>query len=257
MGDFIKKSGSRLLLSSAFCFSFAMHSPQALFAQGASPPTESPDLSETETDNLVLNLEYVDGGDFVLGQSLDEGELIKAIRSHVHLETLKLSGQDAVSPAVMATIQADLPQLKKLELKGYIRFIATSDGRAFDHESVNWQDVTEEMLQALFKDNQEGVGIEVLDLSLSTVDDNALKEIGAGAHNLRELYLRGSPSITDAGILDLVAKLPNLKLIDLSKVVLKAPFENERIAAEISSEVIQELKNRGVLVIENERTPWF
>lgn len=231
----------------SLCFLNIIH----LEAQTAVPnQIEKPSASGAEAKSLDLTYAY--GGDFILGTVLSEEEIAEKIVSVPNIEELDLSGQ-VVSSSLMVIIH-DLTRLKKLSIKGSVCF-NNGDGLYYSSESVNQQEVSEEMLFALI---QNGSQIEILDFSLTTINDKGLEQIAQGAFNLRELYLIGTSDITEAGILSMVEKLPNLKLIDLSGFILRKPAgTQESITPEVSEELIKKLKGRGLIVIQNDRTPWF
>lgn len=102
------------------------------------------------------------------------------------------------------------------------------------------------------------IEIECTAYSPETVDDKGLEQISQTAHNLREIYLEGASEVTDTGITSLVDKLPNLKLIDLSSYTLGGPMTDQKtVAPQVSDDLIQTLSGRGIIVIQNNRTPWF
>jgi hypothetical protein len=220
--------------------------------QAAAPTyVETPSIPSKQITSLDLT--YVYGGDFILGQPFDEEELIQKVLSSPNLEELNLSGQ-SISPSLMTIIRENLPNLKKISIKGSVRF-NNGDGLYYSWESINQQIVSVEMLQALFLNESP---IEILDLSLSTIDDNGLEQISQNAYNLREIYLEGASGVTDTGIIALLDKLPNLKIIDLSSYTLRMPMANqETIAPQISEELIKVISDRGIIIIQNNRTPWF
>lgn len=218
-----------------------------LEAQVAIPIEDSPN-----DQARFLDLSYVEGGDFIIGNAFGEEEIAQKLLSNANIEELRLSGQ-VLSPS-LASIIHELPQLKKLVLTGTIRF-NDGDGLSYSWESINEQEASKEILQGLI---QSASSIEVLDLSLTTVDDNGLEQIGLGAFNLREIYLKGAKNITESGITSLVDKLPNLKLIDLGSVTLREPQSGKTtIAPKISPEFTTSLSNRGIIIIQSNRTPWF
>lgn len=217
------------------------------------PATKSTSASNEQAESL--NLTYIHGGDYEIGTPLRTEDLNHEILSRPDLKELNLTGQ-FVSPEVMSTIHYQLPQLKKLSIRGYVRF-DNSDGSYSESlsESLNEQEISLEMLLSLFPYDSP---IEVLDLSLTTIDDNGLEQIGQGAQHLREIYLTGASNVTDTGINSLVDHLPNLKLIDLSKYLLRKPMGNqETIEPQISQDLIKDLSSRGIIIIQNDRTPWF
>ncbi|MBA3238775.1 MAG: hypothetical protein H0T62_10585 [Parachlamydiaceae bacterium] len=193
-----------------------------------------------------LDLQYVYGGDYTMGRTYSEEELVQKILSHPKLERLNIGGQ-SITPELMTVIHDQLVDLKELKLLGSIRF-NNGDGWVYSWESVNWQEISAEMIGALIQSHSP---IERLDLSLSTVDDAGLAAIGQGATNLTELNLKGANKITDQGLLLLMEKLPSLKFIDISAVSLKQPYNNvEIVSASISKEVIQQLRDHGITVSE-------
>lgn len=248
MNRFYKSS---ITIFAAILF-FYLDEVQLESAQATAPTyVESPSTPSEQT--TYLDLTYVYGGDFILGQPFDEEEITQKILSSPNLIELNLSGQ-IISPDIMSIIHDNLSQLKKLTIKGSVRF-NHGDGLFYSWESINQQIVSQEMLQSLFSNDS---AIEILDLSLTTIDDRGLVQISQSAHNLREIYLIGASGITDRGIVSLVDKLPNLKLIDLSSYILRKPMaDQETIAPQISQELIKNLLDRGVIVIQNNRTPWF
>lgn len=215
----------------------------ALMAQ--SPVQPSPDVEIPAGEVTYLDLQYVYGGDYTMGNSYSEEELVQKILQHPNLERLNIGGQHMTSE-LMAVIH-ELAHLKELKLLGSIRF-NNGDGWVYSWETVNWQEISPEMLQALIQSNSP---IERLDLSMSTVDDAGLAAIAQGAVNLTELNLRGANKITDQGLLLLVEKLPSLKFIDISAISLKQPYNDvEIVAPNISKEVIQQLRDHGITVNE-------
>lgn len=217
----------------------------------ASTDSETPSISSEQI--ISLDLTYVHGGDFILGKPFDEEELTEKILSSPNLEELNLSGQ-SISSALMSIIRENSPKLKKLKIKGSVRF-NNGDGSYYSEESINQQVVSAEMLQDLFSNESP---IEVLDFSLSTIDDSGLEKISHGAYNLRELYLQGVSGVTGDGIIALFDKLPNIKLIDLSSYTLRQPMAHKKtIAPKVSKELIEALSGQGVIIIQNDRTPWF
>lgn len=231
---------------------FCLNGLQLEAAQATAPIyVEAPSIPSEQV--TYLDLTYVHGGDFILGKTFDEEELTQKILSHPNLVELNLSGQ-FISPYLMSIIHDNLSQLKKLTITGSVRF-NDGDGLFYSWESINQQIVSEEMLRALFFNDSP---IEILDLSLTTIDDKGLMQISQSAYNLREIYLTGASGITDMGIISLVDKLPNLKVIDLSSYTLRQPMkDHEIIAPQISKKLIKTLSGRGVIVIKNNRTPWF
>lgn len=198
-----------------------------------------------------LDLSYVDGGDYITGQLFDEEELTQKILSNLNLVELNLSGQ-TITLTLMTVIHDNLTQLKKLTIKGSIHF-DSGDGLFYSGESINQQIISDEMLQALFDNSSP---IEVMDLSLTTIDDQGLMQING--NHLQEIYLGGASGITDEGIISLVDKLPNLKQIDLSRYILRKPMgEQETVAPQISEELIKTLSDKGIQIIQNDRYPWF
>lgn len=236
---FIKNA--RLYQLIVFCIaSFGVLSAQ----QMAPPVIENPSINkENETD---LNLEYVSGGDFVLGKLYDDSELIEIILSHPKLKVLNLSGQYDANPHVMAVIHDHLPQLRELKLTGSIRYI-NGDGDVFSSQQINWQEVSDEMIQALVQNHSN---IKSVDFSLSSINDLGLELLSKGAKNLSKIYLKGAEGITDKGILTLVDKLHKIKMIDLSQVVLQQPYGmSKTVAPKVSDKLIQKLINQGITVI--------
>jgi hypothetical protein len=224
-----------------------------LEAVEAAAPTYAETPSIPSEQITSLDLTYVNGGDYILGQPFDEEELTQKILSSPNLEKLNLSGQ-SIPPGLMTIIHESLPKLKKLSIKGSVRF-NNGDGLYYSWESINQQSVSEEMFQHLFVNDSQ---IEILDLSLSSIDDKGLEQISHGAQNLKEIYLEGVSSITDTGIIYLFDKLPNLKLIDLSSYTLRMPMgDQETLAPQVSKELINTLSEQGIIIIQNNRTPWF
>jgi hypothetical protein len=222
-------------------------------AQLVNPPVHEESHSIPADQLETLDLTYVYGGDYTLGRSYSEDELIQKIMGSPNLVELNLSGQ-SLSPGLMSLIHDHLPKLKKLILKGSVRFV-NGDGMYYSSEAINQQEISPEMLQALFLN---GSPIEILDLSLSNINDAGLEMISQGGYGLKELYLQGASDLTDTGIKSLVGKLPNLKLIDLSKFTIRQPMDNrETIEPKVSSEVIKNISEKGIIVLQNERTPWF
>lgn len=200
-----------------------------------------------------LDLTYIHGGDYQLGNPLSEDEIIKEISSNSNIQELNLTGQQ-LSSEILYSIHHHSPLLKKLTIRGTVRF-NDGDGLAYSWESINEQVVSSEMLLCLLSYNSP---IEILDLSLTTVDNSGLEHISQSATNLREIYLTGAINVSDAGIKFLVDNLPNLKLIDISKYILRQPMGGqETIESEVSQDLIKELSQRGIIIIQNDRTPWF
>lgn len=216
-------------------------------------PTYNEISSIPKEEITSLDLTYVYDSDYRLGKLFDEEEIIEKILSSPNLKELNLSGQ-ALSPSLLSILHENLPHLKKLIIKGSV-CLNEGDGLFYSEEFINKQTISEEMLQALFFSESP---IEVLDLSLSTIDDHGLEKISRNAHNLREIYLEGASEITDSGIMALVDNLPNLKLIDLSSYTLRKPMANlETLAPQISKKLIKTISDRGIIIIQNKRTPWF
>lgn len=214
-----------------------------LHANTAVPQAEMPKESQV---NFQLDLNYVDGGDFISGYLYDEEFLIQQIQANPQVELLNISGQINANVKVMEAISASLNQIKRLDLHGSIRF-HNGDGRYYSWETVNWQKVDGAMLQALVGN---GATIEIVDLSLSTVDDHALKLLAMGATNLKEIYLSGASMVTDDGVLALAELLPNLAVIDVSSIILSLPTANSEVfAPQISQEAIEKLQNKGITVV--------
>lgn len=208
----------------------------------SSEHAEQPATANEQT--AYLDLSYVLAGDYSQGTLYNEEELIQILTSNPNVIELNLSGQFSL-PSLMYIIHDNLTQLKQLTLKGSIRN-SDGDGELYSWESVNPQEIMAEDLQALFQNESP---IEMLDLSLSTVDDNGLIQIATGATNLREIYLRGACQITDVGITFLVENAPTLKLIDLRDVVLKQPQGTQEVQSmQISEELIADLTNRGIII---------
>ena len=225
-----------------------------LEAQSVNPPPIQDEIIANPGDKVeTLDLSYVYGGDFTHGESYSETEIVEKLMSYPNLVELNLSGQ-SLTPALMDSIHDHATKLKRLIIKGSVKFVS-GDGMSNSWESLNQQVITPEMLQALLSD---GSLIEVLDLSLSTINDAGLESISQGAHHLRQLYLMGDNDVTEKGITSLIEKLPNLELIDLSKYTLRQPQNSqESFVPKISEELIKKLSDRGIVVIQNERTPWF
>lgn len=237
----------KLFITVFSAVSFFSQNSIQLEAVQAKPPKEKV---------IYLDLTYIDGGDFIRGIAFNEEQLTQKILSYPNLVELKLTGQ-SLSPHLMSIINRNLPKLNKLTITGSIRFF-NGDGLWYSSEYINEQIVSEEMLQALFCCQTwtswifgfYDPPIEILDLSLSTIDDKGLELISQRAYNLREIYLKGANHITDTGIISLVDKLPNLKLIDLGSYILRKPCgDRETIAPQVSEELIKTLLDRGITVI--------
>lgn len=221
---------------------------QNLSAQTAQP---SPEMEGSVT---TLDLSYVHDGDYTHGRVLEMEDILAQLQATPLLEELNLSGQPAVSPELLAYIHDALPSLKRLTLKGSIRF-DYQDGMAYSSEMIIRQEISVEMLQALLQNHST---LEVLDLSLSSIDDTGLNLIGTSAQHLKELYLVGNISLTEEGLESLIKNLPQLKVLDLSKVFLRQPHgQLEEVALSLSPETLAKLREGGLIIILNERTPWF
>lgn len=242
---------SKLLTNFAFISLFSLNAINLEAAKTNFNAVESPSIPNEQATSLDLSC--IHGGDFIIGTLFNEEEITQKILSSPNLVELNLSGQ-LISPNLMSFIGDNCHQLKKLTLKGSVRF-NNGDGLFYSWESINQQEVSKEILQALFLNESP---IETLDLSLSTINDAGLEKLSQSAHHLKEIYLAGATGVTNAGIISLVNKLPNLKLIDLSSYILKQPMaEQENSAPQISEELIKTLSDRGIIVIQNSRTPWF
>lgn len=167
----------------------------------------------------------------------DTTMLAMKIEMHPDTEILNLSGQN-LTDGLMRTIRDKLPQLKELTLRGSIKSFG-------EREIIRWQTVTADMLGSLIQENSS---IEVLDLSLSTVNDSGLMAIGRGAYGLNKIYLKGVQYVTDIGLNDLVRHIPNIQFIDISKVTLNGA--KEVFGPKVSEEMVQMLKKRGIAVIQ-------
>lgn len=214
-----------------------------LMAQAPAPPS---DIEIPAGEVKYLDLQYVYGGDYTMGHSYSEEELIQKISQHPNLERLNIGGQQ-ITPGLMSIIHKQLVHLKEIKLLGSIQF-HNGDGWVYSWETINWQEISPEMLQALIQGNSP---LERIDLSMSTVDDAGLAAIGQGAVNLTEIILRGADKVTDQGLLALMEKLPSLKFIDISSISLKQPYSGvEIVGPKISKEVIQQLRDHGITVNE-------
>lgn len=232
-----------LTVLSIFAFNYNLHAGPGVV--NPSPEEEAP-VSPGELKSLDLS--YVYGGDYVLGKILDEKTILQKIIASPNLIELNLTGQ-LVTPAIMTGIHDHLLQLNKLIINGSVRY-NNGDGDYYSSEVLNEQAINADMLQALFSN---GSTIEILDFSLSTIDDAGLEQISLGAHNLSEIYLKGAKGITDSGLSFLFAKVPTLKVIDLRSVTLKRPMDNdETLAPQVSKDLINNISSKGIIVIQDD-----
>jgi hypothetical protein len=240
----------KILYNLRFVFFIPLFSLNLLSAQMASPSPQPPDqVDENEADGNIksLDLEYVYGGDYIMGTLYDKEELTEMIMKYPNLEKLNISGQMYANEEIFALIHDQLPLLKEVKLNGSIRFV-NGDGMVYSWQEVNPFVVTPEMLQALVKNHTM---IENIHLSLSTVNDEGLEILAMGTPELKEITLRGAEGVTDNGILALVGSLPNLESIDIRPYKLLQPMNGEKIVTtQISKEVIQQIRDRGIAIYD-------
>jgi len=197
-----------------------------------------------------LDLTHIRGKDYEMGLSYDETELENEILSHPNLIELNLTGQ-ILTQNLMTMIHDHLPKLKKLVMRGYT-VSDFSHGRWYSgyyldphfRQILKPIEISEDMLKTLFLN---GSSIEFLDLSLSTVTDKGLEQIAHGSSNLKEINLKGDSAITDEGVLQLVGKVPSLKVVDISNLSLAQPNDASiTIGPQVSQSTRDYLSNKGI-----------
>ncbi len=232
-----------------FAFFIPLFLISLLNAQMAGPAPQPVDVEKNVPDENIksLDLEYVYGGDFIMGTLYDKDELTEMFMKYPNLEKLNISGQMSADEEIFALIHDQFPLLKEVKINGSLRFV-NGDGMVYSYQEVNWYPVSSEMLGALV---QNYSAIENIHLSLSTVNDEALEKLSVGAPVLKEITLRGAVNVTDKGILVLVATLPSLESIDIRPFTLQQPMNGESmVTTQISKEVIQEIRGRGIEVYD-------
>jgi hypothetical protein len=178
-------------------------------------------------------------------------EILNQIKSHPDLQEFNLAGvYQAADPVVMQSIHDNLPNLKELNLSGYVDYDTSDDGPAFDYSRMQKMDITPDMLTKLLSGKSS---IESLNLSISNLNDQGLKVIAQNGSRLKEINLTGT-AVTEQGVRDLIARLPNLKEIVLGQVKMTSSVEAATLGFAPSQDLIAYANNKRVkLTIDNQK----